>query len=181
MTDERARTSEERIRRDFVRHTLATLAYRAEKVLRDVPDGFASFRAGPDTRTPLEILSHLGDLMAWAVTFTEEKPRWEALQSDDWDEAVARFFEELERVDRALSQDDKETNRPLEVVFQAPIADALTHVGQIALLRGMSGLRVRPENYSRAKVESGRVKRDQSAERTEFDEDASWPENTPKE
>ncbi|MEZ4651064.1 MAG: hypothetical protein R3E97_20210 [Candidatus Eisenbacteria bacterium] len=181
MTDEPEGISEERIRRVFVLHTLATLAYRAEKVLRDVPDGFPTFRAGPETRTPLEILSHLGDLMTWAVTFTEEKPRWEARQASEWDEAVARFFAELERVDRALSRDELGTNRPLEVVFQGPIADALTHVGQIALLRGMAGLRVRPENYSRAHVESGRVGRDQSSERTEFDVDASWPEDNPKE
>ena len=62
---------------------------------------------------------------------------------------------------------------PLGVIFQGPIADALTHVGQLAMMRGAAGLAVRPESYARAEIRAGRVGLDQSAKRTEFDGDAS--------
>jgi len=158
----------------LLRHTVATLAYRAEKVLRDAPDGFAQHRIGPATRTPLEIVGHLGDLIEWAESLAGGGWQWKAAARGEWDADVARFFDALARLDARLAS-DAPLGHPAPIVFQGPIADALTHVGQIALLRGHHGVPVRPESFARAEIEPGRVGREQSERRKEFDGDASKP------
>ena len=160
--------------RRLLRHTLATLAYRAGKVLRDVPPDFAAFRAGPDSRSAVEILCHMGDLMGWAERLARGEYRWEAGAITDWPAGVDRFFALLAAVDAALA-DTSAAAYSADVMFQGPIADALTHVGQLALMRGMIGAAVRPESYARATIEAGRVGRDQAAPGREFDGDASKP------
>ena len=162
-------------RRAFLRHTVATLAYRAGKVLRETPEGYADLRVGPDSRTPLEILSHMGDLMTWASSITEGESRWEPQPAPDWESARERFFREIAALDAALERADLEQSRPLEVMFQGPIADALTHTGQLAMLRRLAGVRVRGESYARAEIVMGRVGPEQRASTAEFDVDASWP------
>jgi hypothetical protein len=159
----------------LLRHTLATLAYRAGKVLRDFPVESAERRLTPTMRTPREIASHLADLMEWARSLTEGASRWQAAGSSDWESACARFFAGLDALDRALAQADPRS-RPPGQIFQGPIADALTHVGQLALLRGAFGAVVRPESYARAQIEVGRVGREQAQPHSEFDGDASKPE-----
>lgn len=162
-------------RRQLLRHTVATLAYRAEKVLRDVPDGFATMRVSEHSRTPLEILGHLGDLAEWAGRFARGERRWvAAAMPPTWAEGVSRFFQALEVLDDALGAADPE-GYSAEALFQGPIADALTHVGQLALIRGVAGAPIKPESYARAKIEVGRVGADQPAIRTEYDGDASKP------
>ncbi|HET9950024.1 MAG TPA: hypothetical protein VFQ22_13965 [Longimicrobiales bacterium] len=155
----------------FLRQTLGTLAYRAEKVLRDVPEGFAELRVSPGTRTPLHILTHMCDLMEWGARMARGTSRWQHVPAASWAEARERFFRGLADLDAALAEPAE--GRALEPIFQGPIADALTHVGQLALLRGMAGAPVRPENYARARIRVGRVGPDQPAERSEFDGDAS--------
>lgn len=155
-------------KRQLLRHTLATLAYRGGKTLRGAPDGFAGFRAGDSTRTPLEILAHVGDLLDWALWMSRGEYRWSDSEPLPWDREVDRFFTALERLDRALAGGD-ERCLPAEKLFQGPVADALTHVGQIALLRRLHGSPVRGENYFRAEIETGRVGRDQAAPVREFD------------
>jgi hypothetical protein len=156
----------------LLRHTVATLAYRAEKVLRDAPPGFGERRAGPGSRTATEILGHLGDLMDWAARMASGEHRWQAGAPADWPESRARFFRGLSALDAALAQ-PRPGALPLEVIFQGPIADAFTHVGQLALLRGLAQAPVRPESYARAQITVGRVGPEQSATRVEFDGDAS--------
>ncbi|MGE0158500.1 MAG: hypothetical protein AB7T31_03755 [Gemmatimonadales bacterium] len=156
----------------FLRHTLATLAYRAEKVLRDAPAGFAETRAGPTTRTPLQILTHMGDLMEWGERMARGERRWQHLACGSWGDAHARFFAGLAALDAALSEAAPD-EAAQAAIFQGPVADALTHVGQLAMLRGMSGAPVRPESYARAAIRAGNVGLTQSAERVEFDGDAS--------
>jgi hypothetical protein len=158
--------------RPFLRHTLATLAYRAEKVLREVPGGFAHEKVGAATRTPLQILTHMCDLMEWGERMARGVRRWQHVPCGDWDEALARFFAGLEALDRALVEGPADEAAE-EAIFQGPIADALTHVGQLALLRGMAGVPVRPESYARATIRVGVVGLSQAAERVEFDGDAS--------
>jgi hypothetical protein len=156
----------------FLRHTLATLAYRAEKVLRDVPPDVAALRLGPQSRTPLEIVGHLGDLLEWAVALAGGEWTWKAASVGSWDADVERFFTALARLDARLAS-SAPLGHPAEQIFQGPIADALTHVGQIAMLRGHAGAPVRPESFARAEITAGRVGREQSATRREFDGDAS--------
>ena len=123
---------------DFLRHALATLAYRAEKALRDPPAGFETFRAAPDSRPALAILAHMGDLMEWGERMTHGERRWEAVPQASWDAAGDRFFRALAALDGALAAGVSDT-LPREMIFQGPIADALTHVGQLTMMRGMAG------------------------------------------
>ncbi len=157
---------------DLLRHTLATLAYRAEKALRDPPPGFESFRPAPHCRSALAIVAHMGDLMEWGERMTHGERRWENVPQTSWDAAGDRFFRALAALDAALAADVTAT-LPLEVIFQGPVADALAHVGQLTMMRGMAGSPIRPESYARARIAAGRVGRDQDRERVEFDGDAS--------
>ncbi len=158
----------------WLRHTLATLAYRAEKVLRDPPPGFAGFRPSPQSRSALAIVAHLGDLIEWGERMARGEMRWHPLPQPSWQAAVERFFTALAALDEALTENLSSSLRH-EVIFQGPVADALTHVGQLAMMRAMAGAPVRPESYARAHITAGRVGREQDAARTEFDGDASPP------
>ena len=157
---------------DLLRHALATLAYRAEKALRDPPPGFEAFRPAPRCRSALALVAHLGDLMEWGERMAHGERRWEAVPQTSLDAAGDRFFRALAALDAALAAGAAET-LPLEVIFQGPVADALTHVGQLTMMRGMAGAPIRPESYASARIAAGRVGRDQSRERVEFDGDAS--------
>src|SRR5262245_43032598 len=141
--------------RAVLRHLAATLAYRAAKVLRDVPPGLARRSFGESCRQPVQIVAHLGDLMAWGVSLARGDNLWKAEGSSDWSAEVARFFDNLAALDRELSSGSFRGS--LEKLIQGPLADALTHVGQLAMLRGMAGIPIRPESYARAEIVSGRV------------------------
>jgi hypothetical protein len=160
--------------RAVVRHLAATLAYRAAKVLRDVPDGFAAAAFGDTTRRPLLIVAHMADLMAWAITMARGEIVWKAVGSDNWNAEVERFFEGLATLDAVLAADGPFAGS-VEKLIQGPLADALTHVGQLAMLRRMAGAPVRPESYARAEIVAGRVGPEQAAPGREFDGDASVP------
>jgi hypothetical protein len=160
--------------RRLLRHTVATLAYRAGKVLRDAPADFAAFRLTPTSRSALEIVSHMVDLLGWAERLAHGEYRWEARRVDDWTTATDQFFAGLETLDAALA-DVTLAPYPADVMFQGPIADALAHVGQLAMMRGVLGEPIRPESYARATIEAGRVGREQAPPVREFDGDASRP------
>ena len=152
----------------MLRHTVATLAYRAGKALRGAPPEFADFRAGPGSRTAVEILSHMGDLFDWALGMADGRHEWRPAPPRSWDREVERFFAALEAFDRRLAS-DAPLGFSAEKLFQGPIADALTHVGQINYLRRLAGCPVRGENYVRAEIAVGRVGADQAAPVSEFD------------
>jgi hypothetical protein len=157
-----------------IRHLVATLAYRAAKVLRDTPDGFGATSVGATTRRPVLIVAHLADLMAWAITLVQDTVAWKAEGGSDWGVEVARFQANLAALDRELTS-TRLVPGAAEKLIQGPLADALTHVGQLAMLRGMAGAPVRPESYARAAITAGRVGPDQSPPGREFDGDASVP------
>ena len=159
-------------RRTLLRHLAATLAYRAAKTLRDVPPGFADFSYGPTFRKPVQIVAHMADLMSWGVHMVRGEYVWRAEGSDDWETEVRRFFDGLAALDAGLAASEPPETYT-ELLIQGPLADALTHVGQIAMLRGAAGAPVRPESYARAEIVVGRVGPDQAAPRREFDGDAS--------
>jgi len=152
----------------MLRHTLATLAYRGLRALEGAPPQFADFRAAPRTRTPAEILAHIGDLLDWALSLADGHHIWRDSAPRTWDEEKARFFAGLEALDRRLVS-DAPLGFPAERLFQGPVADALTHVGQIAMLRRMAGAPVRGENYFKAEIVTGRVGADQAAPRVTFE------------
>jgi len=155
-------------KRELLRHTLATLAYRGGKAVRNAPEGFAEFSAGAATRTAGQILAHIGDLLDWALSMAEGKQRWQNSKLLPWDKEAERFFLALKAFDDFLAS-EKPLAASAEKLFQGPIADALTHVGQIALLRRLAGTPVKGENYFLAEVSAGRVGREQAAPLREFD------------
>lgn len=157
----------QRTKLEFLRHALATLAYRGGKAIRGVPPEVASFRVGPTSRTPLEILAHVGDLLDWAVSIARGKQTWHDSEPASWEEQVERFFAGIGRLDEALVQGGESI--PAEGIFQGPIADAFTHVGQVAMLRRVAGSPVRGENYFRAEIRAGRLGPEQAPPRREFD------------
>ena len=153
--------------RQLLRHTLATLAYRAGKALRDVPASFAQFSSGEKGRTPIEILAHMGDLFEWALSISKGPQTWHDSKPLPWDQEVERFFRTVQAFDDYLAS-DAPLAYPAEKLFQAPIADALTHTGQINMLRRMAGCPIKGENYFRAEIVIGRVGLEQAAPLREF-------------
>lgn len=151
-----------------LRHTLATLAYRAAKPLRDVPPKFSEFRACKGSRSAGEILAHLSDLLDWALTQAKGKEEWHDSTPRSWEEDSVRFFTAVTAFDNHLAS-NAELPVSAESIFQGAIADALTHVGQLSLLRRLVAAPVRPENYSVAKIEVGNTDSVQSAAVSEWE------------
>ena len=154
--------------REMLRHTVATLAYRGGKAVVNVPQEFSAFRYTETSRTAGEILAHIGDLLDWALRLAKGTREYTVIAPRSWEEDQARFFAALEELDSYLASDET-LGSPAEKIFQGPIADALTHVGQIALLRRMADVPIRGENYFVAEILMGRVGKEQSAKRVEFD------------
>ena len=155
-------------KREFLRHAVATLAYRGSKVVRGAPPSFATFRIGENTRSPVQILAHVGDLLEWALWLAKGEHRWRDSEPLPWDEEVERFHGVLEEFDVYLSTDLPLGSLP-EKLFQGPVADALTHVGQLAMLRRLSGSPVKGENYFKADIAAGRIGPEQASPKVEFD------------
>jgi hypothetical protein len=149
----------------LLRHTVATLAYRAAKAVRDAPPEFAEFEGGG--RKPIQILAHMGDLFDWALGMADGRHVWNEANPLPWASEVERFFATLEKFDQRLA-----SGAPLGVseerMFQGPISDALTHTGQIAMLRRLAGCPIHGENYFRAEIAVGRVGAEQAPPVQEF-------------
>ena len=154
----------------FLRHALATLAYRAGKVVRGTPPAFGQFRVTPDSRSCVEVLAHMGDLMDWVLRMVEGDPRWTTAAPLAWEAEIARFFASVKALDDHLA-----SGAPIRFdagrVFQGGIADALTHTGQLAMLRRLAGCKMKGESYAKADIAIGRVGIEQTAPdpRFEFD------------
>jgi hypothetical protein len=167
MSNPNHATSLANSKREMFRHTLATLAYRGGKAVRNAPAGFSEFQAGEGVRTPGQILAHLGDLLDWALSIAKGQQKWHDSKPLPWEQDVERFFAALKKFDDFLASNEP-VQAPLEKLFQGPIADALTHVGQIAILRRLAGGPVKGESYYVAEIETGRVGADQAKPKREF-------------
>jgi hypothetical protein len=154
--------------RQFLRHTVAAVAYRAGKALRGSPQHFASFHIGDKTRTPAQILAHMGDLFDWALSIAQGQQTWHDSTPLPWNAEIDRFYIALKKFDDYLASAEP-LHAPAEGLFQGPVADALTHTGQIAMLRRLAGSPVMGENYFKADIVLGRVGPEQSAPRREFE------------
>jgi len=153
--------------RAFLRHTVATVAYRGGKAVRGAPASFAAYSPDGSDRTAVKILAHIGDLYDWALSQARGAEAWNESTPLEWDGEVARFFTTLQRFDEYLAS-DAALAVGTETLFQGAIADSLTHVGQLAMLRRLAGARIRAENYSRADIVSGRVGPEQTSPKREF-------------
>jgi hypothetical protein len=154
--------------RQLLRHTVATVAYRAGKALRGAPESFAIFKASESARTPAQVLAHIGDLYDWAMVLARGEKFWRDSQPLEWSREVERFFATLKKFDDYLAS-SAPLRTPAEKLFQGPIADSLTHIGQIAMLRRIANCQIKGENYFVAEITAGRVGVEQSAPRREFD------------
>jgi hypothetical protein len=152
-------------KREMLRHTLATVAYRAARALEGAPDHFAGFEGAG--RMPVQILAHMGDLFEWALSAAIGQERWQPAQPRSWAEEQRRFFESLQTLDAFLAS-DAPLRAPAERLFQGPVADALTHVGQLAMLRRLSGSPTHGENFFVADVKAGQVGATQPASARPF-------------
>ena len=155
------------IRDISLRHTVATLAYRAAKTLRRAPAEFSSFRVAAGSRSAGEILAHMCDLLDWALSQARGKQRWRNSKPRSWSEDSDRFFAAVTSFDEYLAS-EAPLHAPAERMFQGAVADALTHVGQLAMLRRLAGARVRGENYYVARIEIGRTGPKQKPPVSEF-------------
>lgn len=154
--------------RQLLRHTLATVAYRGGKALRGAPHSFATFHIGDKTRTPAQILAHMGDLFDWALSIAQGKQAWKDSVPLSWDAEVERFFAAIQKFEDYLASSEP-LHGSAEGLFQGPVADALTHIGQIAMLRRLAGSPVLGENYFKSEIVAGRVGPNQSVPRREFE------------
>jgi len=154
----------------FLRHSLATLAYRAGKTLRGTPAEFGEYRANATSTRVVEILAHMGDLMDWVLTQAKGETRWHNSTPLAWNDEIARFYRSLGAVEEYLASGAELGYEPGRM-FQGGIADALTHTGQLAMLRRLSGYKMKGESYARADIEAGRVGLEQVPPdpRAEFD------------
>jgi len=150
--------------KEFLRHTLATLAYRGGKAIRGAPASFSDF--GGAGKTPGQILAHIGDLLDWGLSMAKGQQKWQDSKPQSWDEDSKRFFAALKQFDDCLAGAEA-LHAPPEKLFQGPVADALTHVGQIAMLRRMAGVPIKAENFFAADVVAGRVGPEQTAPKRE--------------
>ena len=158
MTDARA----------LLRHALATLAYRGGKAIRNAPASFADYRCGESSRTPGQILAHIGDLMDWGLSIAQGQQKWQTSTPLAWEKERERFFATLKNFDDYLAS-EQPLQAPVEKLLQGPVADALTHTGQIAMLRRLAGIPIKGESYFAAEITIGRVGQDQAPPRREFD------------
>src|SRR5262245_24306149 len=152
----------------LLRQTVATVAYRGGKAVRAAPASFADFRIGDQTRTPAQILAHIGDLFDWGLSLAKGTQAWHSSTPLPWDEEVSRFFAALGQFDAYLAS-EAPLGCPPEKLFQGPVADALNHVGQINMLRRLAGAPVRGENYHKADIVVGRTGAEQTTPKVEFD------------
>jgi hypothetical protein len=154
-------------KRELLRHCLATVAYRGAKAIRNVPATFAEFHPPEGARTPGEILAHIGDLYDWALSIASGKPAWKDSKPLAWEKETERFFAALKSFDDYLASSEPLHSTP-EKLFQGAVADSLTHIGQIGILRRMSGAPVRGESYFHSNIAVGRVGADQVPPKREF-------------
>jgi len=145
-------------KRDLLRHSVATLAYRATRALDGAPESFAGFSG--TGRTPAQILAHMGDLFDWALSITQGHESWHNSTPLPWEEEKRRFFTALQALDAALAAPQPIAGE-IEGLFQGPVADALSHVGQIAMMRRLAGCKIAGENYYVAQIAAGRAGADQ--------------------
>jgi hypothetical protein len=156
----------------MLRHFLATLAYRTQKALRDAPPSFGSFQAGRQVRTPADLVRHMTSVLGYARThFVGGRYRAEPLA--DLAAEIARFHDMLQDLSHHLFAGTPLRDTTEEQLLQGPFADAMTHAGQLAMLRRLSGSPVPPENFIKAAIDAANVG---STQPPPVSPDEQWPE-----
>ena len=147
------------LKRELLRHLVATVVFRARVAVKDAPPEFAGFRLDNAVRTPAEILAHLGDLLEGSLYLMKGELRILESKPMVWDEELKRFFAAAGAFDEYLASADL-LAQPVEKIVQGPVADALTHVGQIVMLRRAAGSPVVTEGYFAAEIVADEIHRE---------------------
>ena len=142
--------------RRLLQHFIAALAYRTQKEVRGAPPGFADYRAGANVRTPHELVWHMTSVTGYARTMLHGGT-FRPPPMPTFDEEVARFHETLASLRDDLVDDRLTAAISDEQFLQGPLSDAMTHAGQLAMLRRMAGSPVPPENFIHARVDAANV------------------------
>lgn len=154
----------------FLRHALATLAYRAAKTLRGTPASFGEYRVSPESPRVVELVAHMGDLIEALARRLEGESRWAVATPQAWEHEVARFFAALKRADDVLAAGGPIQGDP-GALFQGVLADAITHTGQLAMLRRLAGVKMKGEAYAYADIRIGVVGIEQTPPQVKFEFD----------
>jgi hypothetical protein len=156
----------------LLRHFLAALAYRTQKALRDAPPTFGAFQAGRQVRSPAELVRHMTSVLGYARTFfVGGSYRPEPLPTLDAE--VGRLHGMLHDLRDLIGRGTALRGATPEQLLQGPLADAMTHVGQLAMLRRLAGSPVAPENFVVASIDPANVGPAQPAPTSP---DREWPE-----
>ena len=149
------------IKRQMLRHFLAALAYRTQKALRDAPEGFGDFRVDKFTRTPRELILHMTGVILYARSMFTGGDTWPH-KMPSFEQEIQRFHDTLEELGRHIDLGKDPSGTTLERLLQGPLSDAMTHVGQIALLRRLYGSPVPGENFLMADIDPSNLSPDQA-------------------
>jgi hypothetical protein len=139
-----------------LRHLVATIAFRATVAVRGFPAEAASKAAAEGARTPLELLAHVADLMQWSALLVRAEGRPQRATDASWEAAEARLYVGLAALDAALVAGIA-PDADVDALLQGPLADALTHVGQLLLMRRLAGAPAEKQRYLRAAITAGAV------------------------
>lgn len=140
---------------DLLRHLVATIVFRGNVAVRDSSDSFAIFKLADDMRTPSEILAHIGDLLEGSLFLLKGEMRMLNSESSPWNNEISRFVNAAQGLDSFLAS-DPQIEIPIEKLVQGPIADALTHIGQLVILRRAAGMPIASEPYFQADIVAGK-------------------------
>jgi hypothetical protein len=143
-------------KRELLRHMLATVTYRGSVALSQAPPDFATFSIHDSTRSPGALLAHIGDLLEGSLYLLQGKLVYLTSTPLPWEEEIRRFFRAVAQLDEFLAS-DAPLACPIEKLVQGPIGDALTHVGQIVMLRRVAGRPVCVDRYFTADIVPGEV------------------------
>jgi len=148
-------------KRELLVHFLAAIAYRTQKALRNAPAEFGDFRPVDGVRTPAELVRHMTSVLGYARTFFTGGSFWPDALPTLTDE-IDRFHQTLEDLGRYVQSEEQRCTLTAEQLLHGPLSDAMTHAGQLAMLRRMAGDPVPPENFIYAAIDNGRLGRDQA-------------------
>jgi len=157
----------------LLRHYLASIAYHAQKAIRDAPTGYWTFTPGNQVRTPELIVRHMTSVLGYARTFFVGGVYRPAVLPTIQAE-IDRFHEVLEDLGRLLNSDSELHQITENQLLQGPLSDVMTHIGQLSLLRRLHGSPVPPENFIYADIKGTRLGKDQPEPQAP---DKQWPES----
>ena len=148
-------------KRELLVHLLAAIAYRAQKALRNAPAEFGDFRPADGVRTPAELVRHMTSVLGYARTFFTGGSFWPDALPTLTDE-IERFHQTLEDLGSYVQSDEHKCSLTAEQLLHGPLSDAMTHAGQLAMLRRMAGIPIPPENFIYAEIDNRRLGRNQA-------------------